>query len=96
MNDIYNILIKPIITEKSEGLRAKYNRVVFMVDLKSNKELIKQSVEKIFNVKVKSVKTSIIYGKKKRYGRVLTKRSDYKKAFVDLMPGSKLEFFEGM
>jgi large subunit ribosomal protein L23 len=57
---------------------------------------IKKAVEKIFNVKVKSVRTIQVEGKIKRRGRIIGKRQDWKKAIITLMPGHRINFFEGV
>lgn len=86
-----DIIKAPIITEKSQSL-ANNNTYVFKVDKSANKTQIKQVIEKKFNVKVKSVNTLNVKGKKKRVGRYTGRTSPYKKAIVTLMEGSKLEF----
>ena len=91
----YDIIKRPIITEKSSILREKFNQVVFEVDLKANKREIKEAVEKLFNVKVKKVRTMIVRGKRRRLGFYEGKRPNWKKAIVTLAPGSKIDFFEG-
>lgn len=91
----YDIIKRPIITEKTTMLKEKYNQVVFEVDINANKKQIKEAVEKLFNVKVKKVRTMIVRGKKRRLGFFEGKRPNWKKAIVTLAPGSKIEFFEG-
>ncbi len=86
-----DIIKAPIITEKSQSL-SKNNTYVFKVDKSANKTQIKQVIEKKFNVKVKSVNTLNVKGKKKRVGRYTGQTSAYKKAIVSLMEGSKIEF----
>jgi large subunit ribosomal protein L23 len=86
-----DIIKAPIITEKSQSL-SKNNTYVFKVDKSANKTQIKQVIEKKFNVKVKSVNTLNVKGKKKRVGRYTGRTSAYKKAIVSLMEGSKIEF----
>lgn len=91
------ILRKPLLTEKSNLLKADQNIVCFEVDRTANKQQIKDAVEKMFGVKVDAVKTVIVHGKKRRYGRSVGFKSDWKKAFVKLKEGEKkIEFFEGM
>lgn len=88
MRDPYSIIIRPMVTEKSMAINAKYNKVVFEVALDANKKEIKQAVEKIFNVKVASVRTMVQRGKKRlSYGRfpIVTKKR--KKAIVTLKEG---------
>ncbi|HHU69497.1 MAG TPA: 50S ribosomal protein L23 [Thermoanaerobacterales bacterium] len=92
----YDIILKPIITEKSMNQMAD-RKYTFKVDIKANKTEIKKAVEKIFDVKVEKVNTMIVKGKTKRLGKYEGKRPDWKKAIVTLTPDSKsIEFFEGM
>ena len=87
----YDILLAPVITEKSQALASK-NVFVFKVDRKANKTQIKQVIEKKFGVKVQSVNTLNVVTKKKRVGKYSGRTNAYKKAYVKLMEGSKLEF----
>lgn len=87
----YDILLAPVITEKSQALANK-NVFVFKVDRKANKTQIKQVIEKKFGVKVQSVNTLNVVTKKKRVGKYSGRTNAYKKAYVKLMEGSKLEF----
>jgi large subunit ribosomal protein L23 len=95
-NDIYLILKKPIITEKGTALKEKHNKVTFEINPKANKIDVKQAVEKLFRVKVLSVNVMNVVGKKKRLGRSLGRRSDWKKAIVTLKEGERIDFFEGI
>lgn len=94
MKNIYEVLKRPRLTEKSMGLQENHNQVVLQVDLRANKNEIKQAVETLFSVKVKDVRTANLPGRKKRMGRHVGTTSDYKKAFVTLSPESKLDFLE--
>ncbi len=96
MRDLYQIIKRPVITEKSTVLKEELNQVVFEVDPKANKLEIKEAVEKLFNVKVLKVRTIKVKGKKKRLGRLQGKEKDWKKAIVTLRPGDHIEFFEGV
>ncbi len=87
----YDILLAPVITEKSQNLATK-NIFVFKVDRKANKTQIKQVIEKKFGVKVASVNTLNVVTKKKRVGKYSGRTNAYKKAYVKLMEGSKIEF----
>lgn len=88
--DIYKIIKRPIITERTTKL--KQNGVyVFEVDINSTKNMIKEAVEKIFNVDVLSVRTTIIKGKLRRYGRYEGYRPDWKKAFVKIKQGQQIK-----
>jgi large subunit ribosomal protein L23 len=96
---IHEILRFPHVTEKSNAATEKLEgRVVaFKVRSDANKYQIKEAVEKLFNVKVESVRTAICHGKVKRRGRSKGRRPDWKKAFVTLKPGQKpIEFFESV
>ncbi len=92
----YDILLRPVITEKATVLREEGNVVVFEVHPRATKPEIKKAVEKIFNVKVESVRTVIVRGKRARLGRFTGKRKNWKKAYVKLREGDHIEFFEGV
>ena len=91
--DARDILIRPLITEKTTALM-ETGKYVFMVAPTANKVEIAKAVAEIFKVKVESVNTVNVMGKVKRMGRNLGKRSDYKKAIVKLAAGEIIEFFE--
>ena len=93
--DARDILIKPIVTEKSTALMAE-GKYTFKVPLNANKYQIRDAVEETFNVKVAAVSTMRMEGKKKRMGRFEGKRSDWKKAIVTLKEGETIELFEGV
>ena len=88
-----DIIIRPLITEKSTALMAE-GKYVFEVAKAANKIEIAKAVSEIFKVKVEGVNTINVTGKVKRMGRFIGKRSDYKKAIVKLAPGETIEFFE--
>lgn len=88
-----DIIIRPLITEKSTTLMAE-GKYVFEVAKAANKIEIAKAISQIFNVKVASVNTVNVEGKVKRMGRSVGKRSDYKKAIVKLAAGETIEFFE--
>ena len=92
----YRIIHQPIVTEKSVLLKEKSNQFFFEVDKTANRVEIKKAVEQIFKVKVVSVNTIQVKGKIKRKGRITGKRKDWKKAIVKLMPGERIEFFDGV
>ena len=94
MNE-YDIVVRPIITEKSSLLKESGNQYVFEVQRDANKIEIKKAVEKLFKVKVVSVQISNIEGKKKKVGRFEGKKPDWKKAIVKLNPKDKITIFEG-
>ncbi len=95
MKELYNILLRPLITEKSTAHKETMNKLAFVVNPKANKVEIHRAVEKAFNVKVLSVATLNVTGKKKRVGRFQGKKQDWKKAIVTLAPGEHIDFFEG-
>lgn len=92
----YQILKRPLVTEKSTIEKAEHNKLVFEVDRHANKIEIKEAVEQIFKVDVLDVTTTNMKGKRKRVGRFFTKRPDWKKAMVTIKPGQRVEFFEGV
>jgi large subunit ribosomal protein L23 len=95
--NITQVLRKPLLTEKSNNMKADKNIVCFEVDRHANKIQIKDAVEKMFGVKVVSVTTATVHGKNRRMGRSFGKKPDWKKAFVKIKEGEKkIEFFEGM
>jgi large subunit ribosomal protein L23 len=94
--DIYSVIKKPLVTEKSTIARDEGNKYIFEVDRRATKIEVRNAVEKIFKVKVINVRTMNFIGKKKRVGRTIGSRSDWKKAVVTLAPGSSIEVFEGV
>lgn len=95
MKDVYGIIEKPLITEKSvDG--TEIGKYTFRVSKDANKIEIADAVEKIFNVKVRGVNTMTVKGKKKRVRYKTGRTSDWKKAIVTLEPGNTIEIFEGM
>ncbi len=92
---LYEVLRRPLITEKNTTLQAQ-NKYVFEVMDKANKPLIKQAVEKAFKVKVSTVNVITVPGQTRRMGRRQVSTQPWKKAIVTLKPGEKIEFFEGI
>ncbi len=92
----YQILKRPLVTEKSTVEKDQRNKLCFEVDRRANKIQIKQAVEKIFKVNVLDVATLAMRGKLKRVGGHFTKSPDWKKAVVTIKPGQRVEFFEGV
>jgi large subunit ribosomal protein L23 len=90
-----DIIIRPIMTEKSMRQKEEQNVVTFKVRPDANKVEIRSAVEVVFNVKVASVRTASYEGKLKRMGRHQGRRPDWKKAVVELQPGHKIELVEG-
>jgi large subunit ribosomal protein L23 len=94
MEDHYQIVRRPLVTEKSSAQKESANQITFEVHRDANKVEIRKAVENLFKVKVLKVHTANFEGKKKRLGKFMGKRSDWKKAVVTLKPGDKIEFFE--
>ena len=92
--NIYDVIKKPLITEKTSIEKDAKNVVAFVVHRDANKIEIKESVEKLFKVEVTAVKTATVAGKMKRVGKQIGKRSNWKKAYVTLKEGSSVDFFE--
>jgi len=94
--DPYEVLRRPIITEKS-SLQSEYlNRYTFEVDIRANKLQIKDAVEQAFNVEVVTVNVIRVSGKRRRWGKLVGQTKDWKKAIVTLRPGQSIQFFEGV
>lgn len=93
--NVVDVIKGPVITEKGTLVNELGNQVVFRVDLRANKVEIRQAVERLFKVKVEKVRTSRLLGKTRRVGRSAGRRSDWKKAYVTLAEGSRIDFFEG-
>jgi large subunit ribosomal protein L23 len=95
MKNLFQVIRRPLITEKSTSLKETQHTVCFEVHRDATKPEIKQAVEKLFSVKVEAVRVANFQGKLKRQGRSIGRRSDWKKAFVVLKKGEKMiEFFE--
>ena len=90
----YDIIAAPLITEKGTYVNEIGNQVVFQVRPDANKIEIKKAVEKLFKVKVVKVRTANVLGKTRRVGRSLGNRPDWKKAYVTLGEGQRIDFFE--
>jgi large subunit ribosomal protein L23 len=95
MKDPRTVLLRPLMTEKSMRLKEDLNTVTFEVARDANKVEIRHAVEKVFDVKVASVRTQSREGKWKRMGRFEGRRPRWKKAVVKLQPGHKIELVEG-
>ena len=89
---LHQIIIAPVISEKSTTAAEKANAAVFKVLRDAKKPEIKTAVETLFNVKVESVRTLLVKGKTKGFGRIPGRRSDWKKAYVKLAEGQELDF----
>ena len=94
--DIYKVIREPHITEKGTLQKEMSNQVCFKVDRRANKVEIRKAVETLFKVKVLDVTTMNMRGKKRRMGKSMGRRPDWKKALVRIAPGEDITFFEGM
>lgn len=91
-NKLENVLLSPVVSEKSTIAAEENNRFVFKVQKGATKLEIKKSVEQMFEVDVESVQVLNVKGKVKRFGQSLGKRSDWKKAYVKLKSGHDIDF----
>ena len=96
MNSIYDVIKRPVITEKGSRIKEEQNKIVLEVATEANKAEIKKAVETVFKVKVEKVTTMNVMGKKKRIGLRHGVRSDWKKAVVTLKEGQTVEYLEGV
>ena len=92
---LYEVLRKPLITEKSTDLQS-LNKYAFEIADNANKPQIKQAIEAAFKVKVTGVNVITMPGKSRRMGRRIVQSPPWRKAIVTLQPGDKIEFFEGV
>jgi large subunit ribosomal protein L23 len=90
------LIIAPLITEKGTVASEKANQVVFRVRPEATKDRIRELIEEMFKVTVLRVRTSNFLGKQRRRGRVVGYKPDWKKAYVTLKEGDRIEFFEGV
>jgi large subunit ribosomal protein L23 len=96
MKELFQVIRRPVVTEKSEAAAA-LNRVVFEVDPRASKHQIRRAIEKAFNVKVVEVHTLRLAGKRRRIARgYAIKRGRCKKAVVTLAEGHRIDFYEGV
>lgn len=89
---LYNVVLAPVVSEKSTMLADKNRQYVFRVADNASKPEIKAAVEMLFKTKVQSVTVSNVKGKEKRFGRFLGSRRSWKKAYVCLAPGQEINF----
>ena len=94
--DPYEILRRPIVTEKSGFQSDNLHRYTFEVDVRANKHQIRDAVEQVFSVQVLAVNVINVRGKQRRWGRIVGRTKDWKKAIVTLAPGQSIQFFEGV
>jgi large subunit ribosomal protein L23 len=91
-----SLILAPLITEKGTAVGEQGNQVVFRVRSAASKDAIREVVESMFKVTVLKVRTLRVLGKKRRRGRIIGARPDWKKAYVTLKEGDRIEFFEGV
>jgi large subunit ribosomal protein L23 len=91
-----SLILSPLITEKGTAAGEKANQVVFRVRPGASKDAIREAIESMFKVTVTKVRTLKVLGKKRRRGRIVGARPDWKKAYVTLKEGDRIEFFEGV
>jgi large subunit ribosomal protein L23 len=91
----FDIIKRPLDTEKLDRMRDRENKFAFEIDMKANKTEIKQAIEALFKVKVVTIKTAIVRGKFRRVGRNEGRRPNWKKAIVTLKEGDAISLFEG-
>jgi large subunit ribosomal protein L23 len=96
MRNISQILVRPLVTEKSHEQLDRHGAYTFVVANDANKIEIASAIEKQFNVKVKDVRTMRYAGKEKRMGRFVGRKASWKKAVVTLAEGDSIEIFEGV
>ncbi len=96
MKRISDVIVKPLLTEKTSELTDHMSRYCFLVNPKTSKYDVKNAVENYFNVKVLKVTTATLPGKVKRSGRAFKKTSSKKKAYVQIDQGQKIELFKGI
>jgi large subunit ribosomal protein L23 len=96
MKGAYQVVQRPLLTEKGTRLKDEANQYVFRVAKRANKVEIKQAIETLFKVTVVDVRTLPVRGKTKRLGRFQGKQADWKKAIATLKTGDSIELYEGM
>ena len=96
MTNLLQLIRSPLITEKGTLVNETSNQVLFRVRPEASKHDIKRAVEAIFKVKVEQVRTINYIGKSRRVGRSIGKRPDWKKAYVTLVEGQRIDFFDNM
>jgi len=95
MKNLYDVIRRPLLTEKSTLLKESQQTLVFEVHRDATKPEIRKAVEALFDTKVADIRVARVHGKVKRQGRHVGRRPDWKKAFVVLKKGEKMvEFFE--
>ncbi len=92
---LMNVLLAPQISEKATYVAEKNEQVIFRVASDATKPEIKAAVELMFKLSVENVQVAVVKGKQKRFGRLMGRRKDWKKAYVCLAPGQEINFAEG-
>lgn len=90
MSNVYEVIRRPIVTEKGVTKKESERTLCFEVAADANKTQIRQAVKLLFKVDVEAIRTAISHGKERRRGRFAGHRSDWKKAYVKLKPGQKM------
>lgn len=96
MKNLYDVIQRPLISEKSAALTEAMNVYGFEVQKAASKTDVKAAVETLFKVKVLAVRTMIVHGDTRTVGRFTSKRANWKKALVTLEKGQKIELFQGV
>jgi large subunit ribosomal protein L23 len=96
MRNVHDIIIKPLVTEKTTDQLEKNGAYTFVVAKDANKIEIGKAIEELFNVRVREVRTMRYAGKQRRIGKFVGKRSSWKKAIVTLREGDTIQLFEGV
>jgi len=94
--ELYHVIKRALITEKSTIAKDETNKYTLEVDPRANKIEIANAVEKLFKVKVLNVQVMNVTGKKKRMGKIVGRKRSWKKAIITLLPGSRIEIYEGV
>ncbi len=95
--NVYEVLKRPIMGEKADHLQDEYNQYVFEVDKRANKRMVKEAIEKVFEVHVVDVRVINMPSKRKRYGRrISVRKPGWKKAIITLEPDESITIFEGV
>ena len=96
MPNLHDVIVRPVVTEKSTEQLDRHAAYTFVVHVDANKVEIAKAVETLFSVKVKDVRTMQYRGKERRVGRHVGRRAAWKKAVVTLREGDTIEIFEGV
>lgn len=94
MRPFYEVIKRPLLTEKAVLMKENFNRYSFEVDLHATKPSISEAIESHFKVNVEEIRTLVLRGKFRKIGRYTGRRSNWKKAIVTLKEGQKIEVFE--